>query len=270
MRRNQERVTSVILEQLGWNKFFASQLTAGIPGRVAAANHGRFLVWTESAEIEAGVTGSLRQSSALWPAVGDWVMLREDGLVIVKVLERRTKLSRKQPEREVREQVLGANIDVLFIVSGLDRDYNERRIERFLVMARESGARPVVLLNKTDLAGELGLDIADIVARTAALVPGVQVLPLSAISDDGLDALPTLLAAGETAALIGSSGVGKSTILNRLLGDERQRNQCRARPRQPRPPHHHQPRTLPHARRMAADGPAGPARSATVGHGGAA
>jgi ribosome biogenesis GTPase len=230
MRRNQERVTSVILEQLGWNKFFASQLTAGIPGRVAAANHGRFLVWTESAEIEAGVTGALRQSSALWPAVGDWVVLREDGLVIVKVLERRTKLSRKQPEREVREQVLGANIDVLFIVSGLDRDYNERRIERFLVMARESGARPVVLLNKTDLAGELGLDIADIVARTAALVPGVQVLPLSAISDHGLDALPTLLAAGETAALIGSSGVGKSTILNRLLGDERQRtNAVRAR-----------------------------------------
>jgi ribosome biogenesis GTPase len=141
----------------------------------------------------------------------------------VKVLERRTKLSRKQPEREIREQVLAANIDVLFIVSGLDRDYNERRIERFLVMARESGARPVVLLNKSDLADELGLDLADVVARTARLSLGVQVLPLSAISDHGLDALPALLALGETAALIGSSGVGKSTILNRLLGDERQR-----------------------------------------------
>ena len=220
----------MILEQFGWNEFFAGQLTAGIPGRVAAANHGRFLVWTETGEVEVGVTGSLRQTSPLWPAVGDWVVLRDDALVIVKVLERRTKLSRKQPERLVREQVLAANIDVLFIVSGLDRDYNERRIERFLVMAHESGARPVVLLNKTDLAGELGLDIADVVARTALLAPGVQVIPLCALSDHGLDALPALLAPGETAAMIGSSGVGKSTMLNRLVGDQRQRtNAVRAR-----------------------------------------
>jgi ribosome biogenesis GTPase len=172
----------------------------------------------------------MRQNSALWPAVGDWVVLREDGLVIVKVLERRTKLSRKHAERLVREQVLAANIDVLFIVSGLDRDYNERRIERYLVMAHESGARPVVLLNKTDLADELGLDIADVVARTALLAPGVQVIPLCALSDHGLDALPSQLAAGETAAMIGSSGVGKSTMLNRLLGELRQRtNAVRAR-----------------------------------------
>jgi ribosome biogenesis GTPase / thiamine phosphate phosphatase len=213
----------VLLEQFGWNGFFQSQLTAGIPGRVASANHGRFLVWTETGEADASVSGLLRRSSSLWPAVGDWVLLRDDAQVIVKVLDRRTKLSRKQPEREVREQVLAANIDVLFIVSGLDRDYNERRIERFLVMARESGARPVVLLNKADLADELGLDLADIVARTARLSPGLQVLPLSALSDHGLDTLPSLLAPGETAALIGSSGVGKSTILNRLLGNERQR-----------------------------------------------
>jgi ribosome biogenesis GTPase len=155
--------------------------------------------------------------------VGDWVVLRDDAPVIVKVLERTSKLSRKQPEREVREQVLAANIDVLFIVSGLDRDYNERRIERFLVMARESGARPVVLLNKSDLADELGLDLAEVVARTERLCTGVKVVPLSALSDHGLDALPAQLKPGETAALIGSSGVGKSTILNRLLGDERQR-----------------------------------------------
>ncbi len=119
-------------------------------------------------------------------------------------------------------------------MSGLDRDYNERRIERFLVMAHESGARgPVVLLNKmnkTDLAGELGLDIADVVAKTELLAPGVQVIPLCALSDHGLDALPTMLAPGETAAMIGSSGVGKSTMLNRLVGDQRQRtNAVRAR-----------------------------------------
>ena len=211
------------LEQIGWNGFFATQDFVGVAGRVASANHGRFLVWTEAGEVDASVSGQLRKNSPLWPAVGDWVALREDAAVIVKVLERRTKLSRKQPEREVSEQVLAANIDVLFIVSGLDRDYNERRIERYLVMAHKSGARPVVLLNKTDLAEELGLDLVEIVAKTAGLSPGVQVVPISALSDHGLDGLPGLLTPGETAALIGSSGVGKSTILNRLLGDERQR-----------------------------------------------
>jgi ribosome biogenesis GTPase len=151
------------------------------------------------------------------------VVLRPDAPVIDRVLNRQTKLSRKQPEREIREQVLAANIDVLFIVSGLDRDYNPRRIERFLVMANESGARPVVLLNKADLAATLSLDLQEIVASVQQMSPAITVLPISARTDDNLDALPAQLAPGQTAALIGSSGVGKSTILNRLLGDERQR-----------------------------------------------
>jgi ribosome biogenesis GTPase len=211
------------LDGFGWSGFFQSQVKTGIPGRVASANHGRFLLWTATGEIDASVSGSLRRTSALWPAVGDWVILRDDAAVIVSVLDRKTKLARKQPEREVREQVLAANIDVLFIVSGLDRDYNPRRIERFLVLANESGARPVVLLNKADLAQELKLDLDGIVASVQRMSPAMTVLPISALSDHGLDALPALLAQGETAALIGSSGVGKSTILNRLLGDERQR-----------------------------------------------
>ena len=212
------------LESLGWSSFFQNQMAnGGRAGRVASANHGRFLVWTADGEVDASVTGVLRKSGALWPAVGDWVVLKPDGPVIDRVLERRTKLSRKQPEREVREQVLAANIDVLFIVSGLDRDYNPRRIERFLVMANESGARPVVLLNKADLAPSLNLDLAEVVASVQALSPGLTVIPISALTDHGLDALPGELAAGETAALIGSSGVGKSTILNRLHGTEQQR-----------------------------------------------
>jgi len=213
----------VNLEEFGWNSFFRDQGADGVCGRVASSNHGLYLVWTEAGEVEASVSGILRKASGLWPAVGDWVVLREDTHAIVKVLTRQTKLSRKQPEREVREQVLAANIDVLFIVSGLDRDYNERRIERYLVMAKESGARPVVLLNKADLAPELGLDLADVVNRVRQMSPGMTVLPLSALSEHGLDALPAELKPGQTAALIGSSGVGKSTILNRLLGDERQR-----------------------------------------------
>jgi ribosome biogenesis GTPase len=169
------------------------------------------------------VSGVLRRSGALWPAVGDWVVLRPEEAVIDRVLMRKTCLSRKQPEREIREQVLAANIDVLFIVSGLDRDFNPRRIERFLVMANESGARPVVLLNKADLADELGLNLGEMIRSVQQLSPNVTVLSISALSDGDLDALPAELKLGETAALIGSSGVGKSTILNRLLGDERQR-----------------------------------------------
>jgi ribosome biogenesis GTPase len=215
----------MLLHDFGWSDFFESQLAnapAGTPGRVASANHGRFLVWTAYGEVDAGVGGLLRKSGAIWPAVGDWVVLRNDDAVIDLVLTRKTCVSRKQPEREIREQVLAANIDVLFIVSGLDRDYNPRRIERFLVMANESGARPVVLLNKADLAPQLGLELDEFVAQVQQLSPAITVLPISAKSDHDLGALPAQLAPGQTAALIGSSGVGKSTILNRLLGDERQ------------------------------------------------
>jgi ribosome biogenesis GTPase len=190
---------------------------------VASANHGRFTVWSETGEVDASVSGVLRKPGALWPAVGDWVVLRPDEAVIEQVLVRKTCVSRKQPEREVREQVLASNIDVLFIVSGLDKDYNPRRIERFLVMAQESGARPVVLLNKTDMAGELGLDLPGVVASVQQLSPQIAVLPISARADADLLPIAAQLGPGETAALIGSSGVGKSTILNRLLGDERQR-----------------------------------------------
>jgi ribosome biogenesis GTPase / thiamine phosphate phosphatase len=213
----------VNLDQLGWCAYFERQRPRGASGRVAAAGRERFLVWTEAGEVEAEVSGALRFGPALWPAVGDWVMLRDDAPMIVEVLERRTKLSRKQPGREMREQVLAANVDVLFIVSGLDRDYNPRRIERYLVMARESLARPVILLNKSDLAADLGLNLDKVVAKTHALAGGAAVLPISGLAAGGLSQLSCQVHRGETAALIGSSGVGKSTILNRLLGAERQR-----------------------------------------------
>jgi ribosome biogenesis GTPase len=216
----------VNLEKIGWNSFFASQQTEGIPGRVASVDREGFFVWTEAGQVYAEASGALRNSSALWPAVGDWVMLRDDGPVIEKVLERSTKLSRKRPEREMREQVLAANIDVLFIVSGLDRDYNPRRLERYLVMARESGARPVILLNKADLAEELGLNLDEVVSATRALAGDARVLPMSARVEKGLGQIEAELKPGETAAMIGSSGVGKSTILNRLLGGERQQTQA--------------------------------------------
>ena len=213
------------LEMLGWNGFFAGQLAhrdcPGVPGRVASAIRERFLVWTEAGEVEAAISGRLRSSGSSWPAVGDWVALRPDKSVVEHVFERRTLLSRKQAGPAVHEQVLAANIDVLFIVSGLDRDYNERRIERYLVVARQSGARPVILLNKADLAPAYGTDLGQTVARLHRW-SGVPVLPMSALAGSGLGGLGALLAPGETAALIGSSGVGKSTIVNCLLGESRQ------------------------------------------------
>ncbi len=209
------------LEKLGWNGFFASQARAGVPARVASATRERFLVWTENGEVEASVSGQVRRNGSTWPAVGDWVALRPDAPVIEQVFERRTVLSRKHPGRAMDEQVLATNIDALFIVSGLDGDYNERRIERYLVVARQSGARPVILLNKADLAEQYGIDVDAIVERLHDW-SGAPVLAVSAAAGDGLEGLADLLAQGETAALIGSSGVGKSTLVNRLLGQARQ------------------------------------------------
>jgi ribosome biogenesis GTPase len=185
------------------------------------AARDRFLVWSEEGEVEVGISGRLRHSSGAWPAVGDWVALREDGLVIEQLLERRTVLSRKQPGRALDEQVLAANIDVLFVVSGLDHDYNERRIERYLVVASQSGARPVILLTKADLAESHGRDLSEITERLRQR-SGTPVLALNALSGEGLSELGSLVRPAETAALIGSSGVGKSTIVNALLGERRQ------------------------------------------------
>ena len=209
------------LENFGWSGFFAIQQRPGTPGRVASASRDHFIVWTQTGELNAEVSGDLRHSSPIWPAVGDWVALRPGTAVIESVYERKTLLSRKQPGRSVQEQVLAANIDVLFIVSGLDRDFNERRIERFLVLAQQSGARPVVLLNKADLAPTLDLNIGEILHRLTTAT-GVSVLPISAASGQGLQSVNDTMACGETAALIGSSGVGKSTLVNRLIGTARQ------------------------------------------------
>jgi ribosome biogenesis GTPase / thiamine phosphate phosphatase len=207
------------LEKFGWTGFFANQQCNGVPGRVASANRERFLVWTEAGDVDAQPGGSLRASGRLWPAVGDWVALRPGTTVIDRVLERKTLLARKQPGRALEEQVMAANIDVLFIVTGLDGDYNQRRIERYLVLAHQSGARPVVVLNKAELAQSRGIDLPATVSRLQC-ASGALVLPVCALTGDGLSAFAPLLAEGETAALIGSSGAGKSTIVNRLLGEE--------------------------------------------------
>jgi ribosome biogenesis GTPase len=149
--------------------------------------------------------------------VGDYVNVRlpEDGnAVIESVLPRKTLLMRRAAGDRPDDQVIGANLDVVFVMLGLDHDFNVRRVERYLAAVWDSGARPVVLLNKADVCG----DVEDRMEALRAVAIGVDVLALSALTADGVDALQPYLTEGLTAGFIGSSGVGKSTLLNRLLG----------------------------------------------------
>ena len=213
------------LERFGWNSHFENEFArVSAPGktaaRVACLDRGLFVVWSETEELEATVSGQLRHGSQDWPAVGDWVVL-EEGSRISAVLPRKTALSRKQPGTVTEQQVIAANIDVVFIVSGLDGDFNPRRIERYLLLAQDSRAKPVVVLNKADVCSQA----SEALAATEALASGAPVIMISAKEGWGVSNLEEHLAAGQTAALVGSSGAGKSTLVNRLLGEERQRVQ---------------------------------------------
>ena len=210
------------LERFGWNSYFENEFAryagGGVePARVALADRERFIVWTDSGERDATVAGRLRYESDVWPAVGDWVAL-EAGARISAVLPRQSAFSRKEAGAVTREQVIAANIDVLFVVAGLDGDFNLRRLERYLLLAWESGAKPVVVLNKADLCA----DTAQAAVDVQALASGAPVAVVSAVEGWGVPEVEAHLGAGQTAAFTGSSGAGKSTLVNRLLGDERQ------------------------------------------------
>ena len=185
-----------------------------------------YRVVTSEGEVAAEIAGRLRHEAKGpedFPAVGDFVVLAlrqgEERAIIHAVLPRRGRLSRKAPGNVTSEQVLAANIDTLFLMAGLDGDFNTRRLERTLVLAWDSGAEPVLLLTKADLSP----DVEGRVAEVQALAPAASVIAVSARDGQGLAALERWLRPGKTVTLLGSSGVGKSTLLNRLLGDERQR-----------------------------------------------
>jgi len=186
-------------------------------GRVSFAVHEQYRVYCETGECEAAPTGRLRWDGAL-PAVGDWVAARRvdrEFVWIEAVLPRRTQFSRRVAGRAVAEQVIAANIDVAAVVCGLDGDFNLRRLERYLVLAAASGAEPLVVLNKADLCAELGQRVAAV----TSLAPAAYLVVLSA--RETVEPLRPLVA-GRTVALLGSSGAGKSTIVNALVGAERQ------------------------------------------------
>jgi ribosome biogenesis GTPase / thiamine phosphate phosphatase len=221
---------TMIPSELGWDDFFSRSFafhsTRGlIPARVALESKHRYVVLSEFGEHRAECTGSLLHAATTreaLPAVGDWVAIlpRRGELAadIHAVLPRKTKFSRRTAGDRADEQILAANIDTVFLVTGLDRNFNLRRIERYLTAAWESGAEPVVLLNKADLHGDPDAARAEVEAVAA----GAPVAALSAATGDGFPALQPWLLPGRTVALLGSSGAGKSTLINRILGIDRQ------------------------------------------------
>jgi ribosome biogenesis GTPase len=215
------------LADLGWDDDVArayerwSDARDMQPGRVAVEFNYLYRVLLESEEIEAVLAGRVKHhatSRSELPAVGDWVVVRkragEHRGTIVAVLPRRSRFSRRLAGQITDEQVVAANVDTIFIVMALDHDFSLRRLERYLLLARESGADPVVLLTKPDLADEPAALAAD-VARVAADAP---VHVLNPKSSEGVEQVTSYVTKGRTAALLGSSGVGKSTIINRLVG----------------------------------------------------
>lgn len=217
------------LSDLGWDERWASVFAEHapndtVPARVAIEFNHIYRVITADGELQAQLAGRLRHQALgryALPAVGDWVAVRrnpgEDTAVIEGVLPRRSKFSRRAAGELTEEQVVAANIDTVFLVSALDHEFNPRRVERYLLLAAHSGATPVVILNKADIAGPHVADAVELIGESAR---GVAVLALSAKTGEGLDALQPYLGAGQTVALLGSSGVGKSSIINTLAGEE--------------------------------------------------
>jgi len=212
-----------------WQAAFAPIGHGLVAARVVGAHRGTWEVafGGPEAPLEARATGRLRHEAgpAELPVVGDWVAVDarpEEGAASVHVvLPRRTQLRRKAPaDYGAPFQVLAANVDVVLVATSLNRDLNPRRIERFLTAAWESGARPVVVLTKVDLARD-PVEVAVAEAQLEEVAAGVPVVATSAVNGTGLDAIHAFLGAGRTLALVGSSGVGKSTLANALLGEER-------------------------------------------------
>jgi ribosome biogenesis GTPase len=214
-------VTESLLHKLGWDDgweaAFAEHRAAGlVPARVAVQHRGAYDLMSEQGELRASAANRLVREEGL-PAVGDWVGIDLTTNLVEALLPRRTTIGRKEVWTAIKEQVLAANVDVAFLTQALPLDFNPRRLERYLAMAWESGAQPVVLLTKTDLVEDITPFLAEVEAVTFGSVP---VLAVSARTGVGVDELRAWLEPNKSAVLLGSSGVGKSTIVNTLIGEE--------------------------------------------------
>jgi ribosome biogenesis GTPase len=211
------------LAALGWTDeleaAFIPYVERGfIPARVVAEHRGGYYVRSELGDRLAQARGRLRDDE-LWggmPAVGDWVVVCDapgDRFAIEALLPRRTKVSRKTPWLKAEEHILVANVDTVVLVTGLDQDFNPRRLERYLTAAWDSGADPVIVLTKLDVCDDPGK-----VAEAESVAVGVPVHPVSNVTGEGIDGVRQLLEPAKTVVLLGSSGTGKSTLANRLAG----------------------------------------------------
>lgn len=213
--------TAGLLHALGWDDAwdasFAEHRLAGLaPARVAIQHRGAYDLVGEAGDIRASAAARLARDGGL-PAVGDWVAYDYGSGLIEAVLPRRTTISRKEVWQAIKEQVLAANVDLAFLVQALPLDFSVRRLERYLAMAWESGAQPVVLLTKTDLVDDVApyLDEVETVTFGSCLV-----LAVSARTGSGLEDVRALFGENRTAVLLGSSGVGKSTLVNAFAGND--------------------------------------------------
>jgi ribosome biogenesis GTPase len=210
------------LAKLGWDSYFDEKFKRfegedGVPARVVADHGSEYLVHDGNEASRAAVRRHLRNDGSTMPAVGDWVSVlrREPVGAIHGVVDRRTVFSRKVASVETREQVLAANVDVAFVVAAAT-DVNARRIERYLTIAWQSGAVPVVLLTKADIAGSLD----ELRAELEAVSMGTPVVVTSAVTGDGVDEIVRELQPARTGVLLGPSGAGKSTLINRIVGSD--------------------------------------------------
>lgn len=214
------------LAALGWSAEFEEAFApyAGdglVPARVAVQHRGSYVVCTETGELSAEPSGRLRHEAeeGALPVAGDWVVIRPhegSGAIVHAVLPRRTAISRKAAWLATEEQVLAANVDVVFVVAGLDGDLNMRRLERYLATIWNSGGEPVIVLTKPDLAD----DLESALLSVSSVAIGVPVHVANGLTGEGVDELRPYLSGNRTVALLGSSGVGKSTLINRLRGED--------------------------------------------------
>jgi len=217
------------LIKFGWNesceKQYSEYKNSGLyPGRVVARTGHQYAVETEQGRVVAQVSGHFQYvavEKSDYPAAGDWVLFRGDGepFIIEKVLDRKGFFSRLSAGNECEEQVIASNIDIMFITAALEgaRSFTERGIERYIVMVREGGARPVIILNKCDLCTEE--ERSDFIQRAKSVSGEIPVLMVSALTGEGMEAMRSLLCQGTTAAFTGPSGVGKSALINSLLDE---------------------------------------------------